>query len=253
MSTAPSSSEVAGSSLRDTVAIVTGAGSGIGRACARVLSAQGARVVLVGRDAARLEPVAAELSTPSLVVAGDLSQLGSATRIIDATLAHFGRLDSVLSNAGLYFGGEFAEADEEAMQRLLGSNVFGAFAIVRAALPHLIARGSGDVIMTSSVSGAQDIYWEPVYSASKHAVESFVHTVRRQLAATGVRIGGIAPGIVLNELWGYPEGSPERDAQLEAHAGIRSEDVADAVLFMLTRPRHVTIRDLVILPAGQEI
>jgi ribitol 2-dehydrogenase len=77
--------------------------------------------------------------------------------------------------------------------------------------------------------------------------------VRRQVAATGVRVGGIAPGIVLNELWGYPEGSPDRDAQLEAHAGIRSEDVADAVLYMLTRPRHVTIRDLVILPAAQDI
>ena len=242
-----------GTDLDNTVAIVTGAGSGIGRACARALSAQGARVVLVGRDATRLEPAAAELSSASLVVAADLSHLGAGKEVVDAALAHFGRLDTVLSNAGLYFGGEFAEADEEAMQRLLGSNVFGAFAIVRAALPHLIAQASGDVIMTSSVSGSQDIYWEPVYSASKHAVDSFVHTVRRQLAATGVRVGAIAPGIVLNELWGYPEGSPERDAQIEAHAGIRSEDVADAVLYMLTRPRHVTIRDLVILPSGQEI
>ena len=239
--------------LNNTVAIVTGAGSGIGRACARALSAGGARVVLVGRDATRLEPVAAGLPSPSLVVAADLSRLGAGKEVVDTALAHFGRLDTVLSNAGLYFGGEFAEADEAAMQRLLGSNVFGAFAIVRSALPHLIAQGSGDVIMTSSVSGSQDIYWEPVYSASKHAVDSFVHTVRRQLAATGVRVGGIAPGIVLNELWGYPEGSPERDAQIAAHAGIRSEDVADAVLYMLSRPRHVTIRDLVILPAGQEI
>ena len=239
--------------LADTVVIVTGAGSGIGRACARALSALGAHAVLVGRDAARLGSVAHELPTPSLVVSADLSQLGAAASVIDAALAHFGRLGTVLSNAGIYFGGEFAEADEQAMQQLLASNVFGAFAIVRAALAHLIAQGSGDVIMTSSVSGAQDIHWEPVYSASKHAVDSFVHTVRRQLAATGVRVGGIAPGIVLNELWGYPEGSPERDAQIEARAGIRSEDVADAVLYMLTRPRHVTIRDLVILPAGQEI
>ena len=239
--------------LTGTVAVVTGAGSGIGRACARLLSRHGARVALVGRDAARLEAVAAQLPGPSVVVPADLARLGAGARVVDATLAHFGRVDTVLSNAGLYFGGEFAEADEQAMERLLGSNVFGAFAVVRAALPHLIAQGAGDVIMTSSVSGAQDIHWEPVYSASKHAVESFVHTVRRQLAATGVRVGGIAPGIVLNELWGYAEGSPEREAQLAARAGITSEDVADAVLYMLTRPRHVTIRDLVILPAAQDI
>jgi ribitol 2-dehydrogenase len=91
-----------------------------------------------------------------------------------------------------------------------------------------------------------------VYSATKHAVQAFVHGVRRQLVGTGVRIGEIAPGVVLNELWGFDEAA-ETAPQLAAATGIRSEDVADAVLYMLSRPRHVNIRDLVILPTSQEI
>ena len=240
-------------SLTGRVAIVTGASSGIGRACARLLSAQGAGVVLAGRDHDRLASVAAGLPGRATTIAGDLAETGSADLLVDRALREFGRLDIVLSNAGLYFGGSFADSDPAAMRQLLDANVFGAFAVVRAVLPHFLAQGSGDVVMTSSVSGTQDIHWEPVYSASKHAVDAFVHSVRRQLAGTGVRIGGIGPGKVLNELWGYAENSAARDDELTAGLGIDSADVAEAVLFMLTRPRHVTIRDLVILPAAQDI
>jgi ribitol 2-dehydrogenase len=130
--------------------------------------------------------------------------------------------------------------------------VNGVVRTVRAALPHLLERGSGDIIVTSSVSGHQAIHWEPVYSASKHALQAFVHGVRRQLAGTGVRIGAIAPGIVLNDLWGVSDDGEIAD-KVARGEGIRSEDVADAMLYMLTRPRHVTIRDLVILPREQPI
>ena len=148
--------------------------------------------------------------------------------------------------------GEFADADLLAVRDLINVNVFGAFAIVRAALPHMIAAGTGDVIMTSSVSGHQSIHWEPVYSASKHAVQAFTHGVRRQLVGSGVRVGEVAPGVVLNELWGITE-SAATESGVDNASGITSEDVADAVLYMLTRPRHVNIRDLVILPTSQEI
>jgi ribitol 2-dehydrogenase len=120
------------------------------------------------------------------------------------------------------------------------------------ALPHMIERGTGDVLVTSSVSGHQAIHWEPVYSASKHALQAFVHGIRRQLTGTGVRAGAIAPGIVLNDLWGVSD-REEIEAKVTAGEGIRSEDVADAAGYMLTRPRHVTIRDLVILPRDQPI
>jgi ribitol 2-dehydrogenase len=239
-------------SLTDKVAIITGASSGIGRSYARALAVEGARVVLVGRDTGRLDAVARSLPTDHLVLAGDVSSADFDRRVVKSTLERFGTVDILLSNAGLYLAGDFAEANLEEVQTLLAVNVFGAIAIAREVLPHMLAAGTGDIIMTSSVSGHQAIHWEPVYSASKHAVQAFVHTVRRQLIGTGVRLGEVAPGVVLNELWGIDE-DDDNTPRLENGTGIRSEDVAESVLFMLTRPRRVTIRDLVILPTSQEI
>jgi ribitol 2-dehydrogenase len=239
-------------SLKDKVAVVTGASSGIGRSYARALSAAGAKVVLIGRNSERLTAVANELPTEALAISGDIAEAEFSAIIVAQTLETFGGIDILLSNAGLYVPGDFASTDLVAVRDLISVNVFGAIAIVREALPHMIAAGSGDIIMTSSVSGHQAIHWEPVYSASKHAVQSFTHGVRRQLVGTGVRMGEIAPGVVLNELWGIAEDT-KTESDIEQAIGITSEDVADAVLYMLTRPRHVNIRDLVILPTSQEI
>jgi ribitol 2-dehydrogenase len=238
--------------LTGAVAVVTGASSGIGRSYARTLSGAGATVVLVARSADRLAAVAEALPGPSLVVPGDVSDTAFCTEVAARTLAEHGRIDVLLSNAGVYVPGPFAETDLGALQELVGVNVLGAMAMVRAVLPAMVEAGHGDVVMTSSVSGHQSIHWEPVYSASKHAVQAFTHGVRRQLVGTGVRMGAIAPGVVLNELWGVAEGA-DVAAEVAAGRGITSEDVADAVLWMLTRPRHVAIRDLVILPTNQEI
>jgi ribitol 2-dehydrogenase len=232
--------------LTGQVAVITGASSGIGRSYAQALATAGVRTVLVGRSTERLAAVAEALPVESVFLAGDLADPAVSEQA-------FGRLDIVLANAGLYVGGDVADTPMTAIQELVGVNVLGAMATVRAALPHLIGQGAGDVLVTSSVSGHQDIHWEPVYSATKHAMQSFVHTTRRNLVGSGVRMGAVAPGVVLNELWGIAEGADGVDDQVAARTGIRSEDVADAVLFMLTRPRHVTIRDLVILPTDQEI
>ena len=126
------------------------------------------------------------------------------------------------------------------------------FRLVHAALPHLIKSGAGDVLVTSSISGHQAIHWEPVYSASKHAVQAFVHGLRRQLLQNGVRVGAVAPGMVLNELWGVDD-PKEIERRAAAGEGLRSEDVAEAIVFMLTRPRNVTVRDLVMLPLRQDL
>ncbi|MGK9148957.1 SDR family oxidoreductase [Plantibacter flavus] len=239
--------------LVDHVAIITGASSGIGRSYAQALAAVGVRTVLVGRSVEKLTAVSTALQTESVILAGDLADPSVSVAAVQLALDTYGRLDIVLANAGLYVGGDLADTPMTAIEELVGVNVLGAMATVRAALPHLIEQGAGDVLVTSSVSGHQDIHWEPVYSATKHAMQSFVHTVRRNLVGSGVRLGAVAPGVVLNELWGIAEGADGIDAQIAARTGIRSEDVADAVLFMLTRPRHVTIRDLVILPTDQEI
>jgi ribitol 2-dehydrogenase len=234
------------------VVLVTGGSSGIGLAIARSLSQEGARVVLTARSADRLEAAAAQLPNPGTVLPADVSEAGAGKRIVDAALAEHGRLDVVVANAGIYVQGNVWENDAAQIAQLISTNVTGVMSVVHAALPAMIDRGSGDVVVTSSVSGHQAIPWEPVYSASKHALQSFVHGVRQQLIGTGVRIMSVAPGVVLNDLWSVADEGQVADG-VAAGTGMRSEDVADAVAFMLSRPRHITVRDLVLLPTNQQI
>jgi ribitol 2-dehydrogenase len=238
--------------LEGKVAVITGASTGIGRAVAQELAARGARVVIAARSRERLDEAAATLGAGCSAVVADVTRAADVRRLVDGTIESHGRIDILVANAGVYVGGDLWESDPEALDRLLTTNVNGVVRTVREVLPHLLDRGEGDVLVTSSVSGHQAIHWEPVYSASKHALQAFVHGVRRQLIGTGVRMGAIAPGVVLNELWGVSDPG-EIEEKLARGEGIRSEDVADAVAYMLTRPRHVTIRDLVILPRDQPI
>lgn len=238
--------------LEGRCALVTGASSGIGRATALALAAAGARVALVARSRERLESVAMKAGGGAVVIPADLTQAGAVETAVDAACAALGQIDILFANAGLYIPGDVAAGDPDKWDELLTVNVNAVFRLVRAVLPEMIARQDGDVIVTSSVSGHQAIQWEPVYSASKHAVQSFVHGLRRQVGPDNVRVGAVAPGVVLNELWGYSDPAAIA-AKVASREGLRSEDVADAVLFMLTRPANVTIRDLVILPSNQDI
>jgi ribitol 2-dehydrogenase len=238
--------------LDGKVAVVTGASTGIGRAVACELLGRGADVVIAARSQERLDEAAAALGPGCAAVVADVTRADDVRRLIDGTLESHGAIDILVANAGVYVGGDLWESDPEALDRLLTTNVNGVVRTVREILPHLLERGEGDILVTSSVSGHQAIHWEPVYSASKHALQAFVHTLRRQLIGSGVRVGAIAPGVVLNDLWGVSDPA-EIEAKVAGGEGIRSEDVADAVAYMLTRPRHVTIRDLVILPRDQPI
>lgn len=239
--------------LQGKVAIVTGASSGIGRACAIAMAAAGMDLVIVGRDADRLSAVVPALGREPVIVAGDVADAQTSARARDAALERFGRLDILLANAGLYVPDKGWEVPPDRVSAIVATNVLGVMHGVHAVLPTMIEQGIGDIVVTSSVSGHQVIPWEPIYSATKHAVQTFVHGTRQQLLGTGVRLGAIAPGIVLNELWGVNAGDSSIEDEVAAGRGIRSEDVADAVLYMLGQPRHVTIRDLVILPTNQPI
>lgn len=238
--------------LRGRVVVITGASSGIGRATARELARQGARLVLAARSTSALHDLAAELGDDAQAVVCDVTDPLQIDALVRETLERFGRVDALLPNAGVYLPGPFRENDPSDVARLIDTNLTGALRTVRAFLPAMIERGAGDVLITGSVSGHQPIPWEPVYSASKHAIRAFVHGLRRELAPFGIRVGAVAPGVVLNELW-----NAQDDASIAAgvrdRTGIRSEDVADVIAFMLTRPPHVTIRDLVVLPHAQEI
>lgn len=238
--------------LTDKVALVTGASSGIGRALAEAASRAGAKVILVGRSESRLIEVRDRIGDSAEALPGDLADPTEVDRIAAAAQDAFGRIDILLANAGLYIPGDVADGDPDAWDELLKVNVNSVFRLVNRVLPAMIARESGDIVVTSSVSGHQAIQWEPIYSASKHAIQSFVHGLRRQVAPHKLRVGAIAPGVVLNPLWGMAE-KGEIDAKVAAREGMRSDDVAEAVMFMLTRPPHVTIRDMVILPQNQDI
>lgn len=238
--------------LNGKIALVTGASSGIGRATAHALARLDVKQLLTGRSEERLQRLAAELKSDVALFPADLADPAQVDRLVPETVERFGRIDIVLANAGIYIAGDIKDGDPNAWDRLITTNVSSVFRLVHSAVPHLVGQGSGDILITSSISGHQAIHWEPVYSASKHAVQSFVHGVRRQLLTTGVRVGAVAPGLVLNELWGISDAA-EIEQKAAAGAGLRSEDVAEAIVFMLTRPQNVTIRDLVMLPRAQDL
>lgn len=239
-------------SLKTKTMIVTGASSGIGRAVARRFAAEGVKLALVARSAAKLKALADELGAECIAVPLDLTKPADVATMVKATAERFGPIDILFANAGSYVAGEVADGDPDAWDRVIGINVNSVFRAVRAVLPQMISRRSGDIVVTSSISGHQAIPWEPVYSATKHAVQAFVHGVRRQVAPHNVRVGSLAPGMVLNELWGLSD-QAEIDRRVAAHSGLMNEDIAEALFFMLTRPPHVAIRDLVILPQNQDL
>ena len=230
--------------------LITGASSGIGRATAKLLAAHGARLVVAARSFDKLESLAREID--AVPVACDVTSLDSVRKTVAAALQHFGKIDALFANAGLYLSGDVADGSPGDWSQLIDVNVKGVMNSVHSVLPGMLARGTGDILICSSISGHQAIHWEPVYSASKHALQSFVHGLRRQLLKKGIRVGAVAPGMVLNELWGIRD-EAEINRRAELGEGLRSEDVAEAVLFMLTRPSNVTVRDLVMLPRTQDL
>ncbi len=238
--------------LAGKVMIITGASSGIGRAAALRFAAEGLQLALVARSRDRLEKLAEEVSGDPLVIPADLTVAEEVGAVAKAVADRFGRTDILFANAGSYVSGDVVDGDPDTWDKLLQLNVNSVFRLVHAILPGMIAQRSGDIVVTSSIAGHQAIHWEPVYSASKHAVQSFVHGLRRQVAPHGVKVGSLAPGMVLNELWGITDPA-EVERLAAARTGLRSEDVVDALHFMLTRPPNATVRDLVLLPQNQDL
>ncbi|WP_369790121.1 SDR family oxidoreductase [Rouxiella sp. WC2420] len=234
-------------SLTGKVAAITGAASGIGLACAKTLLSAGAKVVLVDREGEKLKKIVAELGDNAFALKIDLMRPEEVDNMLSGILELTGRLDIFHANAGAYIGGLVEEGDPDVWDRVLHLNINAAFRCVRAVLPHMIAQKSGDVIFTSSIAGVVPVVWEPIYTASKFAVQAFVHSTRRQVAKHGVRVGAVLPGPVVTALLNdWPKA--KLDEALANGSLMQPEEVAESVLFMLTRARNVTVRDLVILP-----
>ncbi|CAG9417155.1 SDR family oxidoreductase [Providencia alcalifaciens] len=239
-------------SLENKVAAITGAASGIGLECARTLLKAGAKVVLIDRAEERLNQLVAELGDNAIPLVVDLMKPEQVDGMLDAILAKTGRLDIFHANAGAYIGGPVAEGDPDVWDKVLNLNINAAFRSVRAVLPHFIEQKSGDVLFTSSIAGMVPVIWEPIYTASKFAVQAFVHSTRRQVSQHGVRVGAVLPGPVVTAL--LDDWPKEKMEEALANGSLMQPiEVAEAVLFMLTRPRNITIRDLVILPNSVDL
>ncbi|MFC0008810.1 SDR family oxidoreductase [Devosia nitrariae] len=238
--------------LNGKTAAVTGAASGIGLACAQILIEAGAKVVLIDRAADKLESLCAELGKNAYPLVVDLLDGKQVSGMMPRIEALVGPLDIFHANAGAYVGGPAAEGDPDAWDRMLNLNINAVFRCVNTVLPHMIARRTGDVIFTSSVAGVIPVVWEPVYTASKFAVQAFLHATRRQVSQHGIRMGAVLPGPVVTALLDdWPKAKMEE--ALANGSLMQPREVAEAVLFMLTRPRGVVVRDLVILPNSVDL
>ncbi|MDP0927642.1 SDR family oxidoreductase [Paracoccus onubensis] len=238
--------------LKGKVAAVTGAASGIGLACAKAMLSEGATVVLIDRAEDKLTALCEELGPKAKPLVLDLMDGAQIDGMADKIGRIAGPLDILHANAGAYVGGAAAEGDPDQWDRMLHLNINAAFRCVRAVLPGMIERKTGDVIFTSSVAGVVPVVWEPIYTASKFAVQAFLHATRRQVSQHGIRMGAVLPGPVVTALLDdWPKAKMEE--ALANGSLMQPEVVAHAVLFMLTRPRGVVIRDLVILPNSVDL
>ncbi|MGY4420182.1 ribitol 2-dehydrogenase [Bradyrhizobium sp. JR6.1] len=238
--------------LEGKVAAVTGAASGIGLASSEAMLAAGARVVMVDRDAAALQALAGRHGDAVIPLVIDLLDPKACATLLPAILERAGQLDILHANAGIYVGGDLVDADTDAIDRMLNLNVNVVMKNVHDVLPHMIARGTGDIIVTSSLAAHFPTPWEPVYASSKWAINCFVQTVRRQVFKHGIRVGSISPGPVISALLADWPAEKLEEAKA-AGSLLEASEVAEVVMFMLTRPRGMTIRDVVMLPTNFDL
>lgn len=227
----------------DRVLLLTGASSGIGAASARLLGAAGWRLVLAARSIEKLDALAVELGGPDHAVAVecDVTEWADQQAAVTVALEHYGRLDAAWANAG--FGAErsFLANSVEHLRDMVLTNVYGAALTIRATMPALKA-SQGHLLLTGSVAGRRAIPGS-LYSATKHAVHAMGESVRQELDGTGVRVTVIAPGIVETPFF----------AKVPLEAPLEPDDVARAVLFALSQPRHVDVNEILVRPTSQPL
>ena len=237
--------------LEGKVAVVTGAASGIGLASAEAMLAAGSRVVVVDRDEAALKALSNKFGDAVTPLVIDLLDAKDCASLLPRVLERAGPIDIFLANAGLYIGGDLIDADNAAIDRMLNLNVNVVIKNVHDLLPHMIERQTGDIIVTSSLAAHFPTPWEPVYASSKWAINCFVQTVRRQVFKHGIRVGAVSPASVHTAM---SNRSPEKVKELrDARLLLLASEVADVIMFMLTRPRGMTIRDVVMMPANFDL
>lgn len=250
------------STLAHTAALVTGASSGIGAATAKALAAQGAAVALLARRADRLQSLKAEIESAggtALVVPADVTDAEQVAAAVQRVVASLGRLDTVVNNAGLMQSGPAADASLQDWDDMVAVNIQGVLYVTRATLPHLIdaaadsPRGVADVVTISSTGGWLARPGTAVYSLTKFGVNAFSEALRQELLGKRVRVGVVGPGTVDTEIFDHlPPAAREAFEHRTADVvKLRPEDIADAVLYMVTRDRRVAVNHMLVRAAEQ--
>jgi NADP-dependent 3-hydroxy acid dehydrogenase YdfG len=247
--------------LEGTVALVTGASSGIGAATASALAAQGASVAVAARRRDRLEAVADAIRDQggtALVLECDVTDEQQATGAVERTVSELGRLDTLINNAGVMLLGPVAGAPVSEWQQMVELNVLGLLYCAHAALPHLLRAAEGgprqvaDMVNISSVAGRAARNGNGVYSLTKHGVGAFSESLRQEVTKRYVRVSLVEPGATATELASHNR--PEVLASIQNQFGqvMEAEDIADAITYIVTRPRHVAVNEMLIRPTEQE-
>jgi len=249
--------------LEGTVALVTGASSGIGEATALALAAQGANVAILARRRDRLDALGEKvraLGVGALTIEADVTDAAQARDAIARTVAEFGRLDTLVNNAGVMLLGPIVGAKTEEWDRMLRLNVSALMETTHAALPHLLEaatkepRQVADLVNVSSVAGRVARAGIGAYNATKWAVNAFSESLRQEVTKRHVRVALIEPGAVATELASH--NSPEIQGLMAQRFGnmelLQAEDIANAIVYVVTRPRHVAINEVLVRPTEQE-
>jgi NADP-dependent 3-hydroxy acid dehydrogenase YdfG len=249
--------------LQGTAALVTGASSGIGEATAAALAAEGAAVALVARRIERLDALAARIAGNggrAIALQADITSETEAQGIVERTAREFGRLDTVVNNAGLMLLGPIGDADVGEWKRMMDLNVAALMHISHAALPHLLRaadtgeRRVADLVNISSVAGRVARAGAGAYNATKFAVAAFSEALRQEVTRRHVRVSLVEPGYVTTELQSHnrPEILEALHRRYQLEETLQPDEVADAICYIVTRRRNVAINELLIRPTEQE-
>ena len=244
--------------LDGKVALVTGASSGIGEATAIALAEAGAAVAIGARRRDRLDALAGKLRDGGAQVLQldlDVTDEGACRSAVARTRAELGGLDVLVNNAGVMLLGTIVGADPDDWRRMLNTNVLGLMYMTHAAIEGMVEQGSGDVVNVSSVAGRVARRGSGVYNASKWAVNAFSESLRQEVTGRGVRIGLVEPGAVATELTDHitqPEAKRASKEMAQQMTPLQSEDIARAVLYLVTQPPHVAVNEVLVRPTDQE-
>jgi NADP-dependent 3-hydroxy acid dehydrogenase YdfG len=242
--------------LDGSVALVTGASSGIGEAAARALAQEGAKVALAARRKDRLDTLAGELG--GLAIEADITQRERAIDAVETTVSELGRLDIVVNNAGVMLLGPLVDAPVEEWDRMIDLNLKGLLYTAHAALPHLLRaaqdgpRQVADLVNISSVAGRRVGQGGGLYQATKHAVGVFSEALRQEVTTRFVRSSLVEPGATESELVMHVREEVRANLTPSAHQILRAADIADAIVYIVTRPRHMAVNEILIRPTEQE-